>query len=248
MNHQNPPKALAAMQPYFFPYLGYFSLIRESDFFIFFDTPQISNRGWMYRNRILSQNNEFNYIRVTISNRSQHTNIKDVRIFEPTEWQKNFFSQLEVYKKKAPFYPETIEFLHEILNTPYEMLSELNIATTARICNYLSIRLNYNIFSQMDLPVVPVTSSDEWGLNMTKAMGYRRYINAIGGETFFDKRKYENSGIKLEFIHNRLREYNQFSDRFTAGLSIIDAMMFCTPEEIRQLIDDYEIVEGQSLP
>ena len=44
------------MQPYFFPYIGYFALVNYVDEFIFFDTPQYINHGWVNRNRILRQN------------------------------------------------------------------------------------------------------------------------------------------------------------------------------------------------
>lgn len=44
---------LAIMQPYFFPYLGHFSLIAASDAWIVFDVRQYTPRTWMNRNRIL---------------------------------------------------------------------------------------------------------------------------------------------------------------------------------------------------
>ena len=40
------------MQPYFFPYIGYFQLIANTDQFIFFDIVQYNKRSWMNRNRI----------------------------------------------------------------------------------------------------------------------------------------------------------------------------------------------------
>lgn len=45
---------LGIMQPYFFPYAGYFSLIDYSDKFVFFDTSQYIKKGWVNRNRILN--------------------------------------------------------------------------------------------------------------------------------------------------------------------------------------------------
>ena len=49
---------LAIMQPYFFPYIGYFSLMDYADYFISFDTAQYISHGWINRNRILSSNGE----------------------------------------------------------------------------------------------------------------------------------------------------------------------------------------------
>ena len=38
------------MQPYFLPYLGYFSLIKHTDKFILLDTVQFIRHGWIERN------------------------------------------------------------------------------------------------------------------------------------------------------------------------------------------------------
>jgi hypothetical protein len=53
---------LGIMQPYFFPYLGYFSLIKHTDRFILFDTVQFIRHGWIERNRILKQNEGWQYV------------------------------------------------------------------------------------------------------------------------------------------------------------------------------------------
>ena len=45
---------LGMMQPYFFPYLGYYSLIAATDHWVVFDTAQYIRRGWVNRNRVLS--------------------------------------------------------------------------------------------------------------------------------------------------------------------------------------------------
>ena len=44
---------LAVMQPYLFPYLGYFQLIHAADAFVIHDDVQYSKGGWINRNRVL---------------------------------------------------------------------------------------------------------------------------------------------------------------------------------------------------
>ena len=41
------------MQPYLFPYIGYFQLIHSSDEFIIYDNIEYTKKGWINRNRIL---------------------------------------------------------------------------------------------------------------------------------------------------------------------------------------------------
>ena len=71
---------IAIMQPYFFPYLGYFQLINEVDLFILFDIPQFIRHGWIERNNILKPNGEKLYIKVPLKKHHRNTAIKDVFI------------------------------------------------------------------------------------------------------------------------------------------------------------------------
>ena len=41
------------MQPYFFPYIGYFQLIGAVDLFIVYDNIKYTKKGWINRNRML---------------------------------------------------------------------------------------------------------------------------------------------------------------------------------------------------
>ena len=41
------------MQPYFFPYIGYFQLINAADKFVIYDDVNYIKQGWINRNRIL---------------------------------------------------------------------------------------------------------------------------------------------------------------------------------------------------
>lgn len=104
---------LAIMQPYFFPYIGYFSLIKHTDEFILFDTAQYIRHGWIDRNRILKQTNDWQYINVPLTKHSLETKIKDVKINNQENWKEKIFKQLLHYKKKSPFYNETINVLSQ---------------------------------------------------------------------------------------------------------------------------------------
>jgi len=233
---------LALMQPYFLPYLGYFSLIKSADHFVFFDTPQYMKGGWVNRNRIIHPKDRANYITIPIEKAPLQTPINKIKISYSKNWIQKIFGQLEVYKKRAPHYKEVVSLLQDILKEKYTYLSLLNIESTLQICKYFDLDVNYSIFSKLEVNVETAKSADEWGLNTTKALGYTTYINPHGGMEFYDPNKYNNAGIKLEYTKNRLSPYNQHKQPFIPGLSIIDAMMFCSVNEVKSLIDDYEIL------
>ena len=230
------------MQPYFFPYLGYFSLIKYSDRFIFFDTPQYISHGWVNRNRVLKQDGTPNYIVVPIQKAPRETAIKDIRISEEN-WQDKIYGQLGVYKKRAPHYAETLDFLHSTLDRDYNgSLAELNIATTVAVCTYLGIDRPFDTFSRMDLGIDAVAAPDEWALEITKTLGGDVYVNPPGGMSFFDNAKYAAAGIDLQFLSAKLPPYVQRIGHFEPGLSIIDAMMYCDKNAIVDMLDEYEIL------
>lgn len=236
---------IAIMQPYFVPYLGYFSLIKHTDKFILFDSVQFIRHGWIERNRILKPNEGWQYIQVPLIKASRETLIKDMLINNSSNWQKKILAQLEHYKKKSPYYFQTIQVLQNIFddNNIYNDITSLNKVCLENICKYLGISANFEIFSRMNLPIQHANAPDEWALNICKAMGnIDEYWNPIGGVSFFDKSKYTNNNIVLKFHQSRLNPYNQKRSFFEQGLSILDVMMFNSPAEINKMLDDYELL------
>jgi hypothetical protein len=217
------------MQPYFFPYIGYFSLIKCVEKFIFFDTAQYIRHGWVNRNRILHPNEGWQYICVSIKKTSRSTTIRDIIISKDFDWKDKIIRQLRVYEKKAPYYQMIFET---------DSLALMNIHIIKEICKYLGMEINYEIFSEMNLVIDNVNSPDEWALEIAKKLGYDTYINAPGGREFFDRKKYEQENINLSFIKNNLVHYYQGRKLFEPGLSIIDVLMFNSIEKTLEMIKD----------
>ncbi len=231
------------MQPYFFPYPGYFSMINGTDQYVVFDTPQFVSRSFMNRNRILDPNSEgWIYITVPVKKHPLKASMNDITIQNEINWKNKIISQFGYYKKRAPHYNDVVAFVSETLNNDFEKLAELNIHTIKSTCAYLGIDFKYSLFSKMNLNIEPVKASDEWGLNICKAMCFPEFIYPERGQLFVDKTKYAKNNIDLKFLEYEFPEYNQGRNCFTPGLSILDAMMFNSPSEIIQMIDEYQLV------
>lgn len=233
---------VAIMQPYFFPYLGYFSLIKHTDLYILLDLVQYIKGGWINRNRILDLNGTWQYITVPLQKYHSDAIIKDVRICNDNNWSKKILSQLKCYHR-APYYNGVLNAIQPILTSNYSSISLLNYYSLQIICQYLGIKTEIKVLSQLDLQFKKPNSADEWSLNICQALGnVAEYWNPPGGQSFFDRSKYEQAGIKLRFQSINLKEYDQRRKPFEPGLSIIDAMMFNSPEEINQMLDDFELL------
>lgn len=231
------------MQPYFFPYLGYFSLLKNTEKFILLDSVQFIRHGWIERNRILKLDGNCMYIKVPLIKHSRGTLIKNIRIKNDQNWKNKILSQIQHYKKKAPFFIDVKNLLNTIFEKKMEDITTLNCFCLESVCNYLGFRPDISIFSNLDLTIDIPTSPDEWALNICKSIGnVTEYWNPPGGIDFFNRDKYEKEGIKLNFQKIQLLEYKQLGNPFLPGLSIIDVMMFNSPETINTMLGDYKII------
>ena len=88
------------MQPYFFPYIGYFHLINCVDKRILADDAKNITKGWINRNRILKSGADgWIYIIMPLSKHLYTAKIKDVSVVEGTAWYEKILRQLVHYKK-----------------------------------------------------------------------------------------------------------------------------------------------------
>jgi len=231
------------MQPYFFPYLGYYSLIKHTDEWIFLDVVQFIRHGWIERNRILKPVEGWQYIGVPLQKHSRNTLIKDIHISGAEDWKNKIVRQLEHYKK-APYYEKAIGVIKQAINIETDSITRLNAHILKITCTYLDIFFSDKIFSEMNLEIKPVEQPGDWALHISEACSATEYINPFGGIDLFDRNAFKESGIQLCFLKNNLKTYSQRRPFFEPGLSIVDVMMFNSKTEIQAMIDDIEIIRA----
>lgn len=234
---------LGIMQPYFLPYIGYYSLIKHTDKWIVFDTAQFIRHGWIERNRILKPVQDWQYISVPLHKHSRDTAIKEISIRDE-DWKNKIIRQFAHYKR-APCYNEVMNVLHNCFDIKTDSITQLNVHILKCTCNYLQIDFGYEIFSEMNLEIEPVADAGEWALNISKAYGATTYINPAGGAGLFDREKFKLAGIDLTFLEMPLTHYSQQRTAFEPGLSIIDVMMFNSVDEINAMLDNYKLTSGE---
>ena len=236
--------ALGIMQPYFFPNLGHFSLIKATNKWIVFDTPQYEYRSWINRNRVLDLNSDsWKYITVPVKKHPLAAAINRIEIQNSETWKEKIIAQLGYYRKYAPYYKTVVEFLVETLKGEFNSLSALNIHTLKASCTYIGIDFNFEVYSEMKLPIETVQKADEWALKICQALGVTEYINPERGQLFIQREKYSANNINLKFLEYKCPKYKQERKEFIPGLSVIDAMMFNSPSEIYHMLDNYRLIK-----
>lgn len=234
---------LAIMQPYFFPYVGYFSLLEAADCFVIFDSVQYIRHGWVNRNRILKPGiPQPQYITVPVAKHPRDTRIRDVKIASHLGWQKRMIGQLQHYKNRAMFFDEAIEILNKCFSLNPKRLVDLNRMGLREICRVLEIDVQFVEYSEIADQVEAPQHPGGWAAQISKVLNASSYVNPIAGREIFHRDDFERGEIELEFLQNRLGQYPQGHSEFVPGLSVLDALMFNGSDGTRKLIDDYELI------
>ena len=228
---------LGVMQPYFFPYLGYFDLINYADNWIVFDKVQYIRHGWINRNRILHPKKGWQYIIVPLKKHGRSTVVKDIKVSDDQKWRSCILGQINHYKKHAPYYHETYSLVSESLTIQETSLSRLNVAIMNKICNYLQIPFNPKYFSEMDLGQLDIECPGDWAFYISQALGASEYVNPPGGIELFDPAKFAEVGIKLTIRNMHPLVYTCYGYEFIADLSIIDVLMWNSPNKVKHYLD-----------
>lgn len=234
---------IAIMQPYLFPYIAYFQLIKAVDKFIVYDDVNFIKQGWINRNSILVQNKSYLFT-LPLSNQSSFSKINEVKINNKLyeSWKIKILRTLEQSYKKASFFSDSFLLMKEILNINVEDLtiSNYNLYGLKIICNYLNIKTEIVDSSSNYI------NSELHGQKRIMDICLReqaiQYINPIGGLELYKRDIFKNSGIQLNFLKTDTIVYNQFNNDFIPFLSIIDVLMFNSPEEINVMLDNYKLL------
>lgn len=237
-------KCVGIMQPYFFPYIGYFGLIAHADRWIVFDPVQYIRKGWMNRNRVLKGGGGEKYVSITVAHHERSTLIKDIHLApEPNRFD-HFLRQLDAYKLlRAPHYSDVTELLRDCFDTPTDKLVPFLTHSLQRTCDYIGIPFLHEVYSEMHLTHAEPSHPMEWSLFTCEELGVSEYINPPGGRSFFDPERFRQSGIRLLFHEQRLTDYDQRGPQFIPGLSIIDVMMFNSPSTITDMLEQFTLSE-----
>jgi hypothetical protein len=228
---------LGIMQPYFFPYLGYFALIHATDLWVVFDTPQYIRHGWVNRNRILHPTHGWQYIIAPIKRHERETPISRIETAPPDEWRPRILGQLMHYKQNAPFFRRTLALVEECLAGEDPSLARRNMRILGLVCAHLGIAWRHEVFSTMNLDVGEITAPGDWALRISERLGATEYLNPPGGTDLFEPARFTERGITLTIQAPFKFTYATPGYTFEAGLSVIDALMWNTPEAIKARLD-----------
>lgn len=234
---------IGIMQPYFFPYIGYWQLMNVVDTYVIFDDVNYINRGWVNRNRILF-NGQPRYFNLPMCGASQNKMINQIAVDKEENLKKRNLNILKEAYHMAPFFNEVFPMIKEIMNSEAEDLASFIADSFRFLCFYLGIESRRILSSQIEKDLS--LRGEEKIIHMCEKLGADHYINAIGGVELYHEEKFRTHSIKLSFLRTDDIIYKQFDNEFIKNLSIIDIMMFNPRERVQQMLNCCEIVPAEN--
>jgi hypothetical protein len=223
---------LAIMQPYFFPYVGYFQLAQAVDRFVFYDDVQFIKNGWINRNRILTDSGVA-YLTIPITNGSMNHQILEVMpVISSSRFGRKLSLQLQHAYKKTPNYDVILPLIEKVMFKSGVSIAELASDSVRSVFAYLGCGPEWVTSSGRAYGNEALSGQDRI-IDICKREGAQEYVNLAGGAALYDPVAFQEQGIELSFLHPRIEPYSQLVGEFVPGLSIIDLMMRLSGEEIR---------------
>jgi len=228
------------MQPYLFPYLGYFQLLRAADRFVVYDDVAFIKQGWINRNQILVGGSAFRFS-VPLDDASSFRPIMSVHVdgrrYHP--WLRKFLATVDQSYRRAPFYREVRSLVANTLSGFEGSIAALALRTIEATADYLNV----------DTEIVATSAS--YGNEELHGQGRvidiclreqaSDYVNLSGGRSLYSSAAFGAHGIQLRFLETNKIQYAQLGQSFVPNLSIIDVMMFNTPGQLAELLRSYTL-------
>ncbi|MDD5660325.1 MAG: WbqC family protein [Candidatus Omnitrophica bacterium] len=227
---------LAIMQPYFFPYIGYFQLIKAVDTFVIYDDVNYIKNGWINRNSILI-NNKKSWVTINLKDASSFKLINQIEIGNNKD---KVLKCINFSYAKAPFFKEIFPFIEDIINCNKVNLAEFVCNSIKAIAEYLDLKTEFLISS--DIEINNKLKGQKKVIDICKKIGAQEYINAIGGVQLYSKEEFHANGIALNFLESKDIEYEQFNHKFVPSLSMIDVLMFNPREKVKEMLKEYNLI------
>lgn len=229
--------SMGIMQPYFFPYLGHFSLIAAVDKWIVFDITQYTPKTWMNRNRILHPSSGWQYVTVPLANSSISIKTSEARVLNVEGTKTSIVGKLSHYKKKSPYFNIVNDLVIEVFDAAVDdSLVHLNVHALSVVCRYLNIPFDYQICSELNLPLPDDLGPGQWAPEICSLLGATSYLNPIGGRELFNRADFLSLGVSLNFIDVKEFVYETKPYNYEPNLSVLDVMMWNSPEVIKSAI------------
>lgn len=220
-------KVVAIHQPNYFPWLGFFSKIKQADAFVFLDTVDISLNSSM----AITHRTKINYfgkpLWLTIPlEKSKSKEISFLKIKNNDEWKKKQLQIISQAYAKSPYFKETVQLFKELIFCGEVSLSKFNANIIIQLANYLNIKTEFYFASELGIHEKDATLRL---VKICQKLDGNVYLSGMGGKKYHNENLFAENGIEVKYSAFVAQEYQHHS-AFVHGLSLLDALFECGTE------------------
>jgi hypothetical protein len=215
---------IAVMQPYLFPYIGYWQLLNAVDLFVIFDDVHYIRKGFIDRNSILL-NGHPHKIKLELLGASQHKKINEIDVGEN---RLKLLKTIDLAYRRSIQHPIFYPIVEKILLNPEKNLARYLEFSIMELSTYMKIRTkilrssSFTYLGQGKSKIIP----------LVRELGGTTYVNSEGGRALYRAEDFCEAQIGLTFLGNEQRPYAQSSKNFTPNLSVLDLLFNVSASEV----------------
>src|SRR6266849_8539370 len=178
------------MQPYLFPYIGYFQLLHAVDRFVMYDDVTFIKQGWINRNRMLV-NGRPSYFSVPVKHASSFRLIRDTLVDDDPQnerWVEKILKTFGNAYRRAPEFARVFPIVEAVFRRPTNRVAELAVMSLKSVADFLDIRTELvETSTRYDNSQLKATSRV---LAICKAEGATEYVNVAGGRELYSRDRF----------------------------------------------------------
>ena len=232
------------VQPFYFPWIGYFGMIDAADIFVIADDIQFVKKSWQRRNKIKNTDNKSKWLSVPV-NLNFGQMINQVKINNSItykhknkvlNWKEKHWNLISSSYAKATYFNDYKEDIKEVFTRDWVFLSDLNIYVTEKISELLRLKIP-NFIKKSDMQGLEGRKVDSI-LNICEYIGADEYISGPAAKDYIDYnefQKFEQEKVDLYWFEFPHPVYPQLGTDFIPYLSAID-LLFNTGKKSRNYI------------
>lgn len=214
------PKVVGILQPSYLPWLGYFEQVARADVFVLYDDVQFEKGSWRNRNRIKTPQGPLWLTVPVLTKGREFPPINQVRINNAEPWQKKHLRSLTQYYAKAPHFAQHSPALFEVLDQPWELLAELNMALIRHLAAVLGITTPFVLASELGVP----GSGAPRLVDILDHLGGTVFYEGAAGRDYIDEGLFAARGMRVEYQDYHHPVYAQLHGDFVPYLSVVDLL------------------------
>ncbi len=242
-------KNFSLMQPTFFPWIGYFLLIKETQNFCFFDTAQFSRFSWHHRNKLNINGKEL-LISLPIKHLKKTCSLKEASIAEDRSINK-LIKTLNQNFPKSSLKDDICELIKNFYSKN-KNLGDANAELIKHICKILYIETKLFKSSEIDINFGnennPELKKFYQIISIGKYLKANYYLSPSSADYLFQeksKRIFNDNNIQIksfEYLPNQYeKKLKSKREAFLPYMSILDLILNNSIEYSQDFINSQRV-------